>query len=149
MTCADCRNVTKDSNVKVAEGARSAVFKNLKKAAYHRVRVDGCLIKNKTAADFMVSCPGVGSVVVELKGTDVEHAVDQIDATLEHVKGCEKLKELRPFAGLVVCARYPRFDTGLQRLTKKFVAKHKVPIHVVAKNDEFDLEKVLKFDGPK
>lgn len=149
MTCEGCREVTKDSNVKVSEGARSAVFKNADREVYHRVRVDGCLIKNRISADFVVSRPGVGSVVVELKGTDVEHAVAQIDATIQHMRGCEKSKELGPFAGLVICARYPRFDTSLQRLTKNFVAKHKAPIHVVARNDEFHLDRVLSFDGPR
>lgn len=149
MTCAGCREETTDSYVKVREGARSAVFKNQRRAKYHRVRVDGCLVQNEISADFVVACPGVGSVVVELKGTDVERAVEQVDATLQHVKCCSRLSALRPFAGLIVCARYPRFDTKLQRLTKQFVAKHRVPIHVVAKNDEYEISRVLAFDGPK
>lgn len=149
MTCESCRNPTSDSKIKVAEGARSAIFRNSARALYFRTRVDGCLLKNVTAADFVVTCTGVGSVIVELKGVDVEHAVEQVDATANYLKGCTAADSILPLAGLVICSRYPRFDTKLQSITKKFVKRHKAPLHVVARNDEFDLDRVLAFDGPR
>lgn len=149
MSCVACRSEITSSKVKVAEGARFATFRNEDRSVFHRTRVDGCLIRNATAADFVVTCVGLGSVVVELKGTDVEHAVEQIDATVTVLKACAAQRKLLPLAGLIVCARYPRFDTKLQRLTKWFVSRHKSPVHVVARNDEFDIRRILAFDGPR
>lgn len=149
MTCDGCREKTFDSKVKVEEGARSAIFSNKNRTAFFRTKVDGCLVKNSTAADFVVTCVGTGSVIVELKGVDVEHAVKQIDATAIYLKSCDAAQNLLPLAGLVICSRYPRFDTKLQRLAKLFAKSHRAPLHVVARNDEFDLSRVLAFDGPR
>lgn len=149
MSCQKCRTQTTDSKVKVEEGKRSAVFKNASRSIFYRTRVDGCLIRNTVAADFVVTKSEVGSVVVELKGIDVEHAVEQVSATVRQLQGCSAAARVHPVAGLVVCARYPRFDTKLQRLTKVFVATHRAPLHVVARNDEYELDRVLAFDGPR
>ena len=149
MSCKDCRETTQVSNVKVSEGARSANFVNAERLEYCKVRVDGCLLKNQTAADFVVCCKGVGSVVVELKGVDVEHAVRQIEATLVAIAGCGDKSLPSKFAGLIICSRYPRIDTKLQRLKADFAKKHRAPIHVVAKNDSFDISRVLSFSGPR
>jgi len=156
MSCVAAREVTDVSRVKVEENGRSAIFVNNGRAKFHKVKVDGGLIDNQLCADYVVSKDQVGSVVVELKGTDIEHAVDQIDATITIMKTCgsprskdkKNLSQL-PIAGLVVCSKYPRADTSFQKKQKKFVAKHKVPLHCVSGKGEFSLEKVLSFSGPK
>ncbi|MBB5208362.1 hypothetical protein [Chiayiivirga flava] len=135
--------------MKVEEGARSAIFLNAAREKYVKTKVDGCLLNNVLAADFVVTQSGKGSVIVELKGTDVERAVKQVAATIEFFQKCEAAKQKQKMAGLVVCSRYPRFDTKLQRLSSEFTRKYKVPLHVVSKNDEFEMDRVLSFGGPK
>lgn len=88
MSCVAAREVTDVSRVKVEENGRSAIFVNNERAKFHKVKVDGGLIDNQLCADYVVSKDQVGSVVVELKGTDIEHAVDQIDATITIMKTC-------------------------------------------------------------
>ncbi|MEI4517828.1 MULTISPECIES: hypothetical protein [unclassified Stenotrophomonas] len=156
MTCAADRVVTDVSRVKVEENGRSAIFVNEEKRTFHRVKVDGGLVKDTLCADYVVSKQDVGSVVIELKGTDIEHAVDQIDATVTIMKSCKapKAKGRRgiaqlPMAGLIVCSKYPRADTTFQKKQKKFVAKHGSPLHCVSGKGEFFIEKVLSFNGPK
>lgn len=147
MTCAGCRSAITDSRVKVEEGGKKATFINESRETLHRTRVDGCLLVNEVGADFVVSKVGVGDVIVELKGKDVEHAAEQIIATAEFMGNCEELRG--PLAGLVICAQYPRIDTRLQRLATQFAKRFKGPIHVVSKSGEFVFEKVLSFKGPR
>lgn len=148
MTCAHCRETVSHSKVKVEEKGKSAVFLNPAREKFVRTRVDGCVVKQSTSADFVVTQKGVGSVIVELKGTDVAHAALQIEATAKSIDGCASIDEVRPVAGLVVCARYPRFDTQVQAIQKRFAANHRAPLHVVTRNDEFSIARVLSFEGP-
>jgi len=78
---AECIEATTDSRVKVSERGRKAIFLNPDNCNYSKVRVDGCVVKNAKAADWVVSKHAVGDIIVELKGRNVEHAVKQINAT--------------------------------------------------------------------
>lgn len=146
MTCIGCRIASSDTRIKVEEGRRKAVFLNSKRSTFHRTRVDGCLVKHQISADYVVSCVDVGDVIVELKGKDVVHAVEQVVATANFMRSCSKTRG--PIAGLVVCAQYPRIDTTIQRMMSKFKKGFNAPLHVVTKNYEFQIGKVLSFDGP-
>lgn len=147
MTCARCREVLTDSKVKVEENGKKAVFANASRAVFSRVRVDGCLVNGAVSADFLVAKADVGHVIVELKGKDVVHAYEQILATAKSLKACSQ----RPvrIAGLIVCTEYPRgIARSAQRLRDQFAREFKGPIHVVASNNEYVIEKVLAFNGP-
>lgn len=146
MSCGGCRVETTDSNVKVEEGGKKANFLNQARATFSRTRVDGCLKQQSIAADFVVSKKGVGDVIVELKGTDVNHAMEQIFATARFMFSCTEKRG--PIAGLVVCSQYPRIDTKVQRLKLQFAKEFKSPIHVVTRNENYDFEQVLLFEGP-
>jgi hypothetical protein len=153
MSCVAVREVLTDSKIKVEENGRVAIFDNSEKRRFHRTRVDGGVIKNKSGADYVVTKEKVGSVVVELKGVDIEHAVSQIGATILLLKECMSLSKPKstemPVAGLIICSKYPKADTAYQKKVKNFVAKHKVPIHCVSGRGEFKIERVLSFDGPR
>ena len=149
MSCGPCREKVTHSKIKVEEKGKSATFLNPGHRDFIKKRVDGCVLKNTTAADFVVTALGEGSVIVELKGVDVDHAVEQVHATAVSLKECGSSNALGPFAGLVVCARYPRFDTKVQSLMQKFAKAHRAPLHIVTRNEEYELVRVLAFDGPR
>jgi hypothetical protein len=81
-----CRAKVRRSRIKVEEKGRKAVFINPARAEYYVTRIDGCLVRNSRAADYMVTKCGVGDVVIELKGTDAVHAVSQIAAAIALVR---------------------------------------------------------------
>ncbi|ACS80913.1 hypothetical protein [Maridesulfovibrio salexigens] len=47
---------------------------------------DGCLMKEKTACDFVVTTEHNEALYVELKGSDLKHAYAQIEAAAVHFK---------------------------------------------------------------
>lgn len=147
MTCENVRVETTDSKVKVEEGKRKAVFKNGENKKFFKTKVDGGLVNNQVSADFVVTKSDVGSVIVELKGTDVKRGAEQVIATVLIMKECGA--KALPVAGLIVCAQYPSIDSGIQRLSASFTRMTKGPLHVVTKNDEFEIEKVLSPSGPR
>jgi hypothetical protein len=101
------------SRVTVSEKGKTVTFKNPHNLTFEKVRVDGCLVTEGARADWIVTKVGVASAVVELKGRDVAHAIDQLFATVDNQK-CKELLE-RPVKLLVVCAKYPSFDTMVAR----------------------------------
>jgi hypothetical protein len=81
-----------------------------------------------------------------LKGKDIEHACDQIFTSA-------KMPEVKKLLGkklgfLIVCSRYPRFDSFVRRAKEESLKKFKAPLHVVCDKGEFDIRKVVRFDGP-
>jgi hypothetical protein len=141
-----CQEDTTVSKVKVEENGRKAVFRNSAQKKYKKTRIDGCVMVQTSAADWIVTKIPVGDVIIELKGKDVHHAVSQIHATArfwhKHKLFVGKI------AALIVCKQYPRASTAVQRSQSSFAKTYRGPLHVVTKNYEYEFERVLSFEGP-
>ncbi|MCP1116925.1 hypothetical protein [Robbsia andropogonis] len=144
-----CTEETSVSKIKLDdEGSeRVIVVLNKDRTRHKKIRVDGCLIKQKTAADWILTKPQVGHLVVELKGTDVDHAVLQILATAKVAAARAERDE--KLGGLIACARYPRVDTKIQRGKQKFSDQFGGPLRVVTKDEEFSFELLVGAEEPK
>ncbi|WP_428309114.1 hypothetical protein [Hydrocarboniphaga sp.] len=138
-----CFSVTKATKIKVEENGRKATFLNERRLEFIRTQMDGCLVKNQTAADWVVSRRSVADVIVELKGKDVKHAIDQILASAIYLT--EKGLRNGKLAGLVVCRQYPRFDTTIQRGQMQFAKIYKGPIRIESKNKEYNFDEISSF----
>lgn len=144
--CDACRTATRVSKVAVSENGRSAVFLNPNREHFFRTQIDGCCLKHQTACDWAVSKAGVGDVLIELKGGDVDRAIEQLKATVSKWRGCAYVQG--KLAALIVASRYPRVDTKLQRAQNEFAQKFKIPLHLTTKNIEYKIERVFDFEGP-
>lgn len=144
-----CTEIVRVSKVKIAENGKQAVFLNPQKEEFSRTRVDGCVIVNKTACDWWIAHQPSGSVLVELKGCDVEHAIEQIEATFDYLSKNKLL--LAKNAAIIVCSkpsRHPSFTTKLQKARSRLSTKYKAPLHIVTGSHEFDIKHVLLHTGP-
>jgi|GEM_PF-2881820 len=126
---------------------RYAVILNPERKDYIKRRMDGGHMKQVTAADWMLTKIGVGDLFLELKGSDVAKAIEQIHATA-HFARSEKLSGAK-IAGLVLCTQHPGISTKIQRLMHAFVKEFKGPIHTRNRSGEFVFERVLSFSGPE
>jgi hypothetical protein len=118
-----CTEELNDSKITVKRDGRRATFANSEHAVIKCVDLDCWIPSSATAkADFIVSKPGVADVIVELKGKDIVHAVEQIVTTLS------KWKNAPPFSkkigGLIVFTRCPirAADTG--DMKKRLLRQH-------------------------
>jgi hypothetical protein len=140
----DCSNQSKASKIKVEEKGKQAIFLNPDKSTFTRIKIDGCLVKEATACDWLVIKNNTDRVIVELKGCDVSHALDQVEATFIHLASLNLLSGR--VAALIVCRRpssHPIFTTKLQRLKDRLSKKYRAPLHVVGSNREFSIDQVL------
>lgn len=80
-----CIQPTKDLKIKFEENKRKIIFMNPDRKDYKRVQVDGCAIDDKVTMrcdKLLVSADEHEERYVELKGTDVMHAIDQLESTI-------------------------------------------------------------------
>lgn len=83
--------------------------------------MDGCLIMEGPAADWILSRSGFGDLIVELKGRDVGHALVQTQSTLEDWSGHAEREAGSRFAVLIVCAaQKPQISPQRQRAERRF-----------------------------
>ena len=149
MYSPECSQRLAVSKVKVAERGKHAIILNPSHKQFIRTQVDGCLIKGNPACDWWIVREDLGSVLIELKGCDVSHALDQIEATFSHLK--QKSVLTHRMAALIVCRNptsHPRFTSKLQRAKARLASHFQAPLHVVCGNYEFELDCLLSHKGP-
>jgi len=113
-----CNNVINDKNIVVKENGREFRIKNSSNIEINRVKVDGCFIKSGNRCDYLFEVLSKSRVLyIELKGKDIQHALEQIDATIKHCKDIHKnfIKEC-----YIVASRVPKETTKTQMLKRKF-----------------------------
>lgn len=140
-----CTKRVTHSKVKVEENKRKAVFRNPNNVDYDITTIDGCLVTEGIRSDFMVSEVGSISILIELKGKDVAHACDQLMATVKR-DNVKKLMESR-VGFLVICRKFPRFDTFVAKAKQKCASELKAGFHVVCDQGEFDIAQVAAING--
>ena len=81
-----CISQTTDSQIRFEENKRKIIFLNPQRLPYERVDVDGCTIKEGVRCDkLLLSTDEREERYVELKGTDVMHAIDQLEETIKRL----------------------------------------------------------------
>jgi hypothetical protein len=118
-----CTEELNDSKITVKRDGRKATFLNSECISISRVDVDCWIPSSSTAkADFIVSKPGVVDVIVELKGKDIAHAVEQIVATL--VRWNDAPSPSKKIGGLIVFTRCPMRAAEIGDTKKRLLDKH-------------------------
>jgi hypothetical protein len=114
----DCIEKIRDSKVKASDPgtARSAILLNPERIQVRRIRMDGCLAPaRQVSADWVISTPQLVDVIIELKGKNVDHAVDQIQATLIFWSTHQEHSTGQSIGAWIVCSEYPRASTKVAR----------------------------------
>lgn len=135
-----CTQMVTCTVVKVEENKRKALFKNDDRKDYAISRIDNCIVMDGVRADYLVSKVGCASVLVELKGKNVEHACEQLFASATH-KDVKPLIENK-LGFLIVCSKFPKFDTHVIRAKTRAARQFKAGFQVVCNYGTFDIEQV-------
>jgi len=85
----------------------------------HVIRFDGCVVKGNKAVDWIIRKPGYFDALIEIKGSDVEHALDQIHTSLCILSGTSDLEKNR--VGVIFCRQYPSGSTTINRRRERIL----------------------------
>lgn len=132
-----CIFVVRDKTIVFSDKKSKSEFiiKNDKQNEVERHRVDDCLIKGNEfkKCDWLAIIPVKieekifrKEIYIELKGSDVSRAIDQITASIEKLSNDRKSKKL----GYVICTRSPLSSAEIQTKTKQVLHTHKLVLRV-------------------
>jgi hypothetical protein len=116
-----------------------ALFHNKSNKKFRLIKIDGCVIKsekgnNPIRADWMLEeQEDFRSVIIEIKGSDIKHAYNQIVATKKFV---EKAGYRNKLSSIIVCNKVPSFTTEDQDYSLKMRKEHKMKLKIKSKKLE-------------
>ena len=95
-----------------------------------KIKVDDCVIKQETSCDYLLILPDEQEIYIELKGSKVGYAVEQIIATIPRLTANKSKQKL----GFISSTRCPISSAEIQKLKK--IAKTKHNLRLTIKNGE-------------
>ena len=132
----NCEKIRKDSKIVITDpgsGNNRSKFRleNPQKLEIRVIQVDDCVIKQGMRCDYLVIAPSkdkpsdVQEIYIELKGSDVRHAVEQIATTIQKL-------DLSMSAAIcfIASTRCPINSTQIQNLKKKFRKKYNAKLTI-------------------
>jgi hypothetical protein len=109
--------ITNNNKLVVFEETRSKlIIENIDKVEATKVTVDDCEIKEGVRCDFMYIIKDL-EIYIELKGQDIKHAIEQLEATIKKLSTNPKTKKKKSF---VICTRSPLSSASIQNVRVKF-----------------------------
>ncbi|MFJ1426846.1 hypothetical protein ACILD6_10620 [Capnocytophaga canimorsus] len=104
---------------------------------YLKIRVDDCLNADKTTKkcdylfirDYECGYNETEFYFVELKGSEIDKAFEQIDNTIQHIKTRIPSLTKEKILGFIACSRFPKSSPTITKLKQGFYKKYgKFPI---------------------
>ena len=109
-------------------------FRNPKRLQIRRVRVDGCVITDGPRCDYLLINGDSVEHYVELKGSDVRHALVQLEATIKKIGN--NCLERRAYIASTQC---PMLTTEIQQKKKYFRQHLRASLTIIKRKHEVDV----------
>lgn len=115
----ECEEYRTDTKIVLQENRSKITFLNPNQDKILTIKIDGCVISdnNVLRCDYAIVLSNEVEIYIELKGSDISHAVKQIESTIKLL--WEDPKKRRKLC-FVVSTRVPRQTTRVQNLQSQF-----------------------------
>jgi hypothetical protein len=133
-----CEKHRNDARIVLQENRSKITFLNPLKENIIEIKVDGCAIDDPETlrCDYaLIPCDDV-EIYIELKGSDIPHAVKQLESTIQLISDDHRKTKKLCF---VVSTRVPKQTTTIQKLQSHFKTKFNASFRVKNIQDEYDL----------
>lgn len=112
----ECIKNKTDKIIVLKEKKSSFIVGNKNQIEIEVVKVDGCVIKTGKRCNYMLRYDSK-EIYIELKGRDVNYAVEQIKSTIEKISLDKDLYQKESY---IVSTKSPRLDTTIQAIKRNF-----------------------------
>ncbi|NEO78051.1 hypothetical protein [Moorena sp. SIO4G3] len=141
--CLGCEEYKDDKKIVLSENRSKLTFLNPQGDKIRIIKVDGCaIVDNKTLrCDYLLVPTNKVEIYVELKGSKIKHAVEQIESTIKLLSyNPQTIKKLC----FVVFTRFgpPKLRTNIQNIKSKFNKKYNAKLIVEKNPYTYDLSQV-------
>lgn len=128
MQNSKCALPTNNKIIKIHEPKSSTLYvENKEEAAFFLIQYDGCIVNNKTGADFILASNDLSKLtIIELKGGAVKDAYTQIVETTKNLNssGYQKTKK----SAVIVNRCWPKASLSLQTLQSLYAREHRAKL---------------------
>lgn len=133
-----CNTTTTNRIVSVSENKRAFRIKNDSNFTINKIEVDGCYITTGAKCDYLLEVISQNTVTmvfyVELKGSDINHAIEQLEATIQYC--LTEHKNVDKKECYIIASKFPSAGPSSQVLKKKFLKKNKIQLFIHTKTKE-------------
>ena len=123
----NCKKVENGPTIVCKEKGRKMVFINSARKQVEKIRVDGCVLRQVLACDFLVIEYSGSEHFIELKGKNVAHALKQLEATIPLLS---KNRTDQPNYAWIISSEAPSIQSGFQIQKARFIKAFKVKLIV-------------------
>jgi hypothetical protein len=134
----DCERLRKDLNITLSEKNSKIIFKNPQRLEVRELIVDGCAITEGVRCDYALEVESIEEeFYVELKGSDIKHAFEQIELTIQQISS---QPYQMPKYCFVISTRnkIPKGELGVKK--KKMLTKYNARLIVANREYTHNLE---------
>lgn len=136
----NCIKITNNKIITFKEQKSSFILNNQKSREVEVHHVDGCVITSGVRCDFLViDKQSAREIYIELKGTDLNHALTQLKETI--VKLTKDPKQIK--SALIICTRSPMSSSQIQIMQKSILQSHKTRLSVKTSEYRENIEKLI------
>lgn len=120
-----CIEFSNEPSLHISERGIGATFVNRRRKELRKIRYDGCYCRaaGEGRADFIVRYDRLIDVILELKGSDLKHALVQVTDTLNRWRG-DPIHYRRIVCLIVFGHTFPRMSARLGALEREFLNAH-------------------------
>ena len=133
-----CETVGTERRIVLREKRSAIVFLNPRRARIRKIVIDGCVIKDGPRCDHLLIDAVPVEHFVELKGSNVRHALDQLEATIKQVSTDAETAAKRAY---VISTRCPLASPAVQAHQRRFKRTYNAALIIRASGFEVDLSK--------
>ncbi|MBF0473445.1 MAG: hypothetical protein HQK91_08055 [Nitrospirae bacterium] len=126
-----CEIILNDEVIPLEENRSKITFYNKHKVAIRKIEVDPCAIPQETRCDWLLIRPDDKEFFVELKGSNLKHAFEQIEKSIELIaKDCY----VRDKNIYIIISNFPKKKPNTQVERKYFQDKYNAKLMVERTN---------------
>lgn len=123
-----------DKILVVKENKCKCIFSNPNQRLLTKIKVDGCQITEGVRCDYLILDHCRNEYFVELKGKDLPHAIEQLEASIQQLSAKDNAIKKQ---AVIVSTRNPSNDTSIQRAKAAF--KKKYGVELIPKNIQIEI----------
>lgn len=132
---AECVINTTDKLIVFSENRSRLTLVNNKSLRFVKVKVDGCQIKDGIKCDYLAVCNNIEHFI-ELKGQDINHAIEQIKVTISKLSSNPKNQQKICY---IICTRSPLTSASIQNFQVKFKSQFNAKLIIKSSPYEFEI----------
>lgn len=112
-----CSSIVNKKQIVLSENKSRITFINKGQKDIEQVKVDGCAVKNGLKCDYMLIEDTEMEHFIELKGSDIDHAILQLIDTFKKLSKCAKSHNKCAY---IISTRCPLTSTKIQNEKVRF-----------------------------